>query len=181
MPRPAMWNQEELKKLGRLYGKHTARELSTMIGRPPEAIKHKARELGLANTGETPIRWSDAEIDRLRLLWPHHTAKDLSLRLGRKVHAIRTKALELGLNKAAQVPWTDEEVALLRELWPMHTDPEVSMRLGRSMSSVRSKAYILGLKHHPSVLCRQPTPELRHIVHLCHQIDKAIKRRKRAR
>lgn len=94
------WTQAEIKLLKRLYPTTKNVDIVEKIGRTREAVKFKARTLGLKKA-EGHFFWSDGEVALLKKLFGDTNIRvdEIAERLGRGVKAVRNKAIELGLTR----------------------------------------------------------------------------------
>ena len=101
----ALWSEEELKLLKRLYKKKKAREIAEQTGRTIGALREKAQRLGLQ---KNPFRfWSKKDLDILKKLYPTEKLQVIAKKLGRSTDTVSAKARKLGLRKRnALVPWS---------------------------------------------------------------------------
>lgn len=115
------WSEDEVKLLKKLYPLGSAREIAERTGRPLTAVRHKARELGLAKKLRT---WSKEDLDLLKKLYPSKTAQQIADQIGRSLPAIRRRIQRLELRKRFRcderyrvVKGTDEKLCRKCRKW----------------------------------------------------------------
>lgn len=94
------WTQSEIKLLKKLFPNMKNFDIAEKIGRTLEAVKFKARTLGLKKA-EGHFLWTDAQVKLLKKLFTNRKIRvdEIADRLGRGVKAVRNKAIELGLKR----------------------------------------------------------------------------------
>jgi hypothetical protein len=143
---------------------HDLDELATRLGRSPDALRLRARVLGLhAPAGRR--RWSAAEDHALRDGYSAGRSCEEIHRSGlprRSPGAIAARARKLGLTSYARA-WTPEEERRLAMLLAWGTPPEqIALALTRSPEAIRQRARRRGLQipaaHPPERNGRRWTP-----------------------
>jgi len=146
------WSQADVELLIKLYPMSYNRDLAIRFGRSQEAVRGKARSLGLAKDyaggyqrlwgiGEP---WSGTEINLLRELYSTTPYEELAEKIGRTYHAIQKMAEKLGLVKMEF--WSEREDQLLKKLYKKISYKQLAKRLGRTIRSVNARIITLGLE-----------------------------------
>jgi len=94
------WTKAEVRLLKKLYPKTKNVDIAAKLGRTHEAVKFKARTLGLKKA-EGHFFWTDREVGLLKRQFRDTSIRvdEIADRLGRGVKAVRNKAIELGLKR----------------------------------------------------------------------------------
>ena len=146
------WTTAEEDRLRLLYPIRHNTELEKRFGRSANAIKKKARKLGLEKDYEDGYRspnsnqidvWTEGEIKTLKHLYPYRSAETIAERLDRTPEAIRGKAKKLRLKKAQK--WTPREIDYLKSYYLEKGAIYIAEQLGRTPKAVRIKAMLLKL------------------------------------
>jgi len=149
------WSKSEMGRLKRLYPLNQTRDVAKMLGRTSEAIKRKARKLGLLKDyaggyrprrWRNPATWSKEDIRLLKKLYPKTPNKEIATKLKRTLGAVVTKAADLGLRKSEGIAgqsWTEKEINFLKKSYEYMTARQIGEKLGRSDHSVRRMASII--------------------------------------
>jgi len=87
------WTDEEIAFMMDHYGTMSIKEIARELGRTENAIKNKAKKLGLSKLPQ----WSDEEIKLLVGLYGRLPAEEIAKILGRSKDAVYHKAMRLGL------------------------------------------------------------------------------------
>ena len=100
------WSPEDDRQLSRLLPLVAVDEVARALGRTPEAIRRRARKLGVTKTVRSDRRragspWT-AEDDAFLRLHPHLNPAVLAVRLGRSDHAVVARLRRLGLREGRQ-------------------------------------------------------------------------------
>jgi len=100
------WSPEDDRQLSRLLPLVAVDEVARALGRTPEAIRRRARKLGVTKTAHSDRRragspWT-AEDDAFLRLHPHLNPAVLAVRLGRSDHAVVARLRRLGLREGRQ-------------------------------------------------------------------------------
>ncbi|MCD6401853.1 MAG: hypothetical protein J7L73_07990 [Anaerolineales bacterium] len=133
------WSQAEVELLIKLYPISYNTDLAIRFNRSQEAIRGKARKLGLAKDYAGGYQrlwgigqpWSRTEINLLRELYATYTPNE-------------KMAEKLGLVKMEF--WSESEDQLLKKLYKKLTYEQLAKRLGRTLSAVNAKTRALGLE-----------------------------------
>ena len=161
------WSRTDDERLRRLIAQRSVADTARALSRTPEAVRMRARRLGLAGAlGAAPARggaqWTAAEDDVLRLHAELHPGA-LAVRLGRSDRAVATRMRKLGLrdgrersphhSAAAHGEFTAGELRLI--------DRELPHATGRALLSLadrlnRSPACIAELRRRQSGAARAP-------------------------
>lgn len=94
------WTQAEKKLLRKLYPRTSNVDIAQKLGRTLEAVKYKARMLGLKKA-RGYFLWTDRDIELLKRQFGDTSIRvdDIAERLDRGIKAVRNKAIELGLKR----------------------------------------------------------------------------------
>ena len=114
-----------------------------MPGRSAEAIKLRARHLGVAMRGRR--RWTMADDAQLRSLYGTTTAADIAAVLGRTENAVVERARILGIAMERR-PWTPADDCTLRALYAISTAAAIAPGLGRTEAAVTARAAKIGAR-----------------------------------
>ena len=116
------WSQAEVELLIKLYPISYNTDLAIRFNRSQEAIRGKARKLGLAKDYAGGYQrlwgigqpWSGTEINLLRELYATYTPnEEIAKKIGRTYHAIQKMAEKLGLVKMEF--WSESEDELIKK------------------------------------------------------------------
>ena len=149
MEKSRMWSAVELKLLRELYPVQSLKELAEQLGRSPEAVRVRARAMGLWKESGRKV-WSNEDDKLLKKMYPKNTMQAISDKLGWSLSSVQNRARELGLRKRPSYShyprWSAKEIELLKKLYPHRNSQEVADKIGRSVGMVRARACKLGLK-----------------------------------
>ena len=137
------WTEDEDNILRTNYSAMGTKVTVLLPERTTVACKHRARQLGIADSASSP--WTKAEDDILRTNYPTIGAKVASLLPGRTTVACRLRARQLGLADSASSPWTKAEDDVLRANYPTMGGKVVSLLPGRTLYACMSRAHQLGV------------------------------------
>ncbi len=151
-----VWTEADVELLIKLYPRSYNRDLAIRFGRSQEAVRGKARGLGLAKDyaggyqrlwpfGEP---WSGTEINLLRELYLTTPNEKIAEKIGRTYHAIQKMAEKLGLVKMEF--WSESEDELLKKLYKKLSYKQLCKRLGRTIGAINARIITLGLE------CKKP-------------------------
>jgi hypothetical protein len=161
------WTRTDDERLRRLIAQRSVADTARALSRTPEAVRIRARRLGLAGAvctapARAGARWTATEDDVLRLHAELHPGA-LAVRLGRSDGAVATRMRKLGLRDGrersphhpavAQGEFTAGELRLI--------DRELPTATGRALLSLadrlnRSPASIAELRRQQSRAARTP-------------------------
>jgi len=147
------WSQADVALLIELYPLSYNRDLAIRFGRSEDAIRGKARNLGLAKDYAGGYQrlwgigqpWSGTEINLLRELYATYTPnEEIAEKIGRTFNAIQKMAEKIGLVKMEF--WSESEDELLKKLYKKISYKQLAERLGRTLSAVNARTQSLGLE-----------------------------------
>lgn len=138
------------------YGRVPAADLAARVGRGAEAVRQRARALGLAKPVTARITWTAEADATLRAGYRQTPVADLATRLGTTAEAVWKRAQVLGLATPRQHDsWSDDDDRLLRDLYGAVRMSDIVARLGRARTSVFHRLATLGLTREAAVAGRQ--------------------------
>ena len=125
-------------------------DLAHRLGRSPDAVRLRARALGL-NRPAVRRRWTAVEDATLRDGYADGlTCRRIADSLAeRTLAAVAARARKLGLTTYARA-WTAQDDSRLRRLAPLRSPAEIAQLLGRTPEAVRRRARTLGLTSGPT-------------------------------
>jgi hypothetical protein len=92
------WAKEEIKFLKKRFSYIDTRELAAQLGRPLQAVRQRAYELGLRRKAYRG-KWTESEINLLMELFGTKKKSEMVRLVGRTESAIANKAYKIGLRK----------------------------------------------------------------------------------
>jgi len=102
------WSQEEVDFLVKNAGKMPLSQLAESLGRTKEAVRTRAKKLGI-NTGYFKRRWTEEELTAFRRLRKTHTAREIAKKMNRMPQSAAAKMLRSGIaipkSKHNNFPW----------------------------------------------------------------------------
>jgi hypothetical protein len=154
-PRVGPWSPADDTILRADYPQHTAAEIGARLGRTVEAIRQRARFLGLARSPQARIRWTADADALLRAQYGHRSVTEIAAEVGTTAAAVYFRARTIGL-AASRVTraWRPDEDRLLRELYGAVTPAALAKHLGRTESSIVNRVHTLGLTRETTVANR---------------------------
>jgi len=146
-------SQVDIERLIRLYPQSHNKDLAVIVGRPEEAVRGKARRLGLKKDyagGYKPnyswgTGWSTEEISLLRRLYPTMSNHDIAEILGRSFASVKGQAQQLKLKKMEC--WSQEETTFLKMHYQNMSNTQLARQMGRTEGAVMSQIHMLGLEN----------------------------------
>jgi len=146
------WSEADAALLIELYPLSYNRDLAVRFGRSEDAVRGKARNMGLAKDYAGGYQrlwgigqpWSGTEINLLRELYPTTPNEEIGERIGRTYNGVQKMAEKLGLVKMEF--WSESEDQLLKELYKKISYEELAKRLGRTLGAVNARTQALGLE-----------------------------------
>jgi hypothetical protein len=140
------WGDQEKDVVRENYGKVPIPELKKMLSSPrtPDAIKHKARQLGVTNGRKG--NFLPTEDDIIRDVYPEGLVDEILTRLpGRSWDSIASRAFRLGVKR--RDVWTPDEDDILWRVYPEDSRADIQAALpNRSWSAIISRASKLGIR-----------------------------------
>lgn len=149
----AKWLPEHDARLREAYGKVRTRDLARELGHTPNAVKQRARKLGLyAGRGYTA-----EQVALVRELYLTHPAAEISRRLfgtGRAAKSVHALAFRLGLAKHPH--WPPELFERIRALLAGEdlTDVEAAARLGITREQITHARKRLGIPRNEAAILK---------------------------
>jgi hypothetical protein len=159
-PPGTRWSPAEDSLLKADYGQRTAADLAAQLGRGVEAVRQRARGLGLAQTVKARITWTPEADAILRAGYRKTPSAELAAQLGTTVDAVWARAKVLKVTRPGHnIAWTADEDTLLREMYGAVPFAEMAARFGRSHDSVTHRVSTLGLTREVAVAAREARAE----------------------
>ncbi len=150
-PRRGRWSEEEIERLGELYGLRDEQSIARELNRTVASVRRMVAEIfsGAARTGP----WTEAEVERLkRYIGVAKTG--VIARIFRRTHAdVDRKLTELS-RQVRSGAWSPAEILDLKRLYGTRTDEDLAKILARSVESVQALARRLCLAKDKSFLRR---------------------------
>lgn len=152
--RSRRWILAEVARLEILYPSTHNTQLAKLFSRSVNAIKKKARKMGLEkdfaggyrSPRPTPENvWTEREVKELKHRYPTTAVEEIADSLGRTMSAVQTKATMLRLKKAGR--WSAKDEEFLRKHYPDNSAAYLAKKLDRTVESIRQKAVKSGLTH----------------------------------
>jgi hypothetical protein len=140
------WSEQDTDVVRENYGKVPMPELQKLLSSPrtPDAIKHKARQLGVTNGRKG--NFLPTEDDIIRDVYPEGLVDEILTRLpGRSWDSIASRAFRLGVKR--RDVWTPDEDDILWRVYPEDSRADIQAALpNRSWSAIISRASKLGIR-----------------------------------
>ena len=133
------WSFDEIGLLRALYPILPYEEVAERIGRSHDAVKMKARKLGLRKVE----CWTAVEDELLRDSYRDQHLGRIAERLGRTVLAVKARAIVLGLEVKVR-HWTPEEIRFLGDSYGVVEWETIATGLGRTRAATAKKAREIG-------------------------------------
>lgn len=153
----SIWSKEEEDFLRDNYQKISNEEIAQKLNRSNDAIKKRARVLGLTKTKvnfnfKTGV-WGKEEEELLRESYQKKSYQEIADMLNRSYNSVKVRAKVLGLTKDQNNPfsciegkiWTESEVDILKQEYS-HNPRILELLPRRKYSAIVKKANLLGLK-----------------------------------
>lgn len=146
------WTDEDDRFMWDLYPDHGPGVLAKQIGVSREAVRSRAKVLGVYFRGPRSWhRWTRAEDELVLEVYATSGPAALAERLGVTQNAVSLRAQHLGCHtrtpRNTYHRWTEEEVALVRDLYETHGAAPIAEQLGVSISAVRGRAGLLAIQN----------------------------------
>jgi hypothetical protein len=156
VPPGTHWRPSEDAHLRAAYGQRTATDLAAQLGRGVDAVRQRARFLGLARRVRARITWTPEADAILRAGYRRMPSAELAAQLGTTVDAVWARAKLLKVTQPGHnIPWTADEDRQLRELYGAMPLVELAARIGRTHDSVSNRLHTVGLTRETAVASRQ--------------------------
>jgi G:T-mismatch repair DNA endonuclease (very short patch repair protein) len=138
------WTSEQDAVVKELYGKVQAKEIAEKIGRTAEAVRIRAKTLGINR--DRPERWTKKEEALLIEKYEELGPTEMHILIPNKsIAAIQGKARLMSLKCKEQRMWSSEEEQFMRDNYQQLSNKEIEAFLDRSENSVQRKAEEMGL------------------------------------
>ena len=151
-----VWTEEEDNLVRKYYAEHPdgkgvskfAKE--TFKNRTTEAVKSRAKTLGLTKPNTTPFTEEENEI--LKKYYPIEGRKVVERLPNHPVKAIHSQAWRLGIAYENKDLWTEEEIEILKKYYPTEGYNVYKRIANRSRTAVEGKALALKIRSNKQLI-----------------------------
>lgn len=135
------WHPQDEATLVMVFADHSVDRLAVIFDRSEEAIRQKARELGLSRR----CAWEEYEDEIIRDMWRKHTGREIAEVLTRSPASVSRRAKKIGLKRLTR-PWTTKEDQYLLMMAGEQSAAEMGKKLRRTKQAVTHRLSVRGIK-----------------------------------